>query len=190
MEKLVEAKKQFDILYVDPPWDLSFVRSYYSVLSKKQLLELPVGKLGTKDSVIFLWTVTSGILDAIELMNAWGYYFVDVAFVWVKTKNRKLHFGLGKTSTRRNCEFLLYGIKYGAKEPMRSKKNVYQVHVSPILEPFSRKPDIFRKLITDLLGTEKTKVELFARIFKDSDCVTDWTFCGHDIGKNAKKLKQ
>lgn len=189
MEKLVEEKKKYQILYVDPPWDLSFVRDYYSVLTQKQLTELPIKNLGTDDSVIFLWVITSRILEAIELMNAWGYYFVDIAFIWVKLKNKKLHFGLGKNSTRRNSELLLYGVRYGATMPERKKKNINQVYVGPILQPFSRKPDIFRNLITELLGKEKSKLELFGRIHKDSEYLDGWTLCGNDIGEKSKQFK-
>lgn len=190
MEAEIKKNRTYDLIYVDPPWDLPFVREYYDVLTKKQLLSMQVGKLAHATSVLFMWTVTNKLLEAIELMNKWGFYFVDVAFVWIKvTKNNVPHFGLGKTSTRRNSEFVLMGMRYGANVPERKSKSVPQVLFEERKAPFSRKPDVVRKLISELFH-HNSKIELFARKFPDSQFTEGWTLYNKTLIQDPKIEKK
>lgn len=44
-----------------------------------------VNKIADKDCAIFMWTTDAHIEEAIQLMRAWGFKYVTVAFIWAKT---------------------------------------------------------------------------------------------------------
>lgn len=190
MEHEIKKNRTFDIIYLDPPWDLPFVRDHYGVLTPLKLKNLPIDQISNKKTILFMWVVTNKLVEAIELMNHWGFYYVDTAFVWVKTTvNTKLHFGLGKTSTRRGSEFVLMGVRYGSPIPERKSKSIPQVVVDQIREPFSRKPDLIRKYISDLFD-HNSKIELFARKFPDSKFTEGWTLYNRGVIQNTETEKK
>src|SRR5262249_37609802 len=69
----------FDLLYGDPPWQLSNPESrhapedHYLTLPTRGICELapPAGE----HSVLFLWAVTSMLHDALEVMETWGFTY-------------------------------------------------------------------------------------------------------------------
>jgi N6-adenosine-specific RNA methylase IME4 len=190
MENEIKKNRTFDIIYLDPPWDLPFVRDFYGVLTTSQLKKLPIDQLSNKRTILFMWVVTNRLVEAIELMNHWGFYYVDTAFVWVKTTaNRKLHFGLGKTSTRRASEFVLMGVRYGSPVPERKSKSIPQVFFDTVREPFSRKPDVVRKYISELFH-HNSKLELFARRFADTKFTDGWTLYNRTVIQNSETEKK
>ena len=92
-------------------------------------------------------------------MDAWGFTFKTVAFVWLK-RNRKSptwFYGLGYW-TRGNAEICLLA-KRG--KPKRHSAGVHQFIISPV-EEHSKKPDVARDKIVELVG-DLSRVELFAR---------------------------
>ena len=96
---------------------------------------------------------------ATRVMEAWGFTFKTVAFVWVK-QNRKsdpLFWGMGYW-TRANAELCLLATR---GHPKRAAKDVHQVIISHV-EKHSRKPDEVRKRIERLMG-DQPRIELFAR---------------------------
>lgn len=190
MEEEIKKNRKYDIIYADPPWDLPFVREHYDVMTPDQLKKLPVPKICKENSLLFMWAIANRLVEAIELMNHWGFYYMDTAFVWIKlTSSNKLHFGLGKTSTRRSCEFVLLGARYGSSVPERKSKAVPQVFFEKMRIPFSRKPDIVRKMISDLFH-HNSKIELFARKFPDSKYTENWTLCNKTIIQNAEEKEK
>ena len=120
---------------------------------------LTVGQLAAPNSALFMWATFPNLQEAFEVIKAWGFTYKTVAFVWVK-KNKKadsLFWGLGHW-TRANAEICLLATK---GNPKRVSKSVHQVIMSPIAE-HSKKPDIAREKIVDLMG-DLPRIELFAR---------------------------
>ena len=94
-----------------------------------------------------------------RLIQAWGFTYKSVAFVWLK-KNRKADswfYGLGFW-TRGNAEICLLATR---GHPKRQAANIHQFIISPIQE-HSRKPEEAREKIVALMG-DLPRVELFAR---------------------------
>lgn len=158
-------KKTYSIIYADPPWKYErnavqgAAEKHYSTLSVDQLCALPIKELAAKDSLLFLWATFPMLPEALRLIDAWGFTFKTVAFVWLK-QNRKSptwFYGLGYW-TRGNAEICLLA-KRGT--PHRHSKSVHQLIVSPI-EQHSKKPDVTRSKIIELAG-DLPRVELFAR---------------------------
>ena len=106
-----------------------------------------------------MWATFPQLPEALRLINAWGFQYKSVAFVWLK-KNRKSEswfYGLGFW-TRGNAEVCLLATR---GHPKRQAANVHQFIIAPIQE-HSRKPDEARDKIVALMG-DVPRVELFAR---------------------------
>ena len=54
---------------------------------------MPVADLAAKDSALFLWATFPQLPEALRLIQAWGFTYKSVAFVWLK-QNRKSPFGI------------------------------------------------------------------------------------------------
>lgn len=110
--------------------------------------------------------------EAIDVINAWGFEYKTVAFVWIKQnpKNNGWFTGLGRW-TRSNAEICLLATK---GKPIRFSKCVHQLIISPV-EEHSKKPDITRDKIVKLAGN-LPRIELFAR-----QKVLGWDAWGNEI---------
>jgi N6-adenosine-specific RNA methylase IME4 len=117
---------------------------------------------------------------AFECINAWGFTFKTIGFVWVK-QNKKttntLFWGQGYY-TRQNVELCLIATK--GKPLPRQSKGVHQVIQLPV-EDHSKKPQEFRDRINQMYGNVNV-VELFAR--PNFNNKYDWTLVGNEITGN------
>ena len=132
---------------------------HYPTMGIDELCALPVPELAAKDCALFLWVTFPLLQEAWPLMDAWGFCYKSVAFVWVKL-NRKaptLFTGMGYW-TRSNAEICLLATK---GKPKRQSAGVHQFLISPI-EQHSKKPDAAREKIVALMG-DLPRIELFAR---------------------------
>jgi len=109
---------KYQIIYSDPPWRYEQKRlrgaaeRHYSTLGINNLYALPVADIAAPDSALFMWATFPQLPDALRLIEAWGFTFKTVAFVWLK-KNRKSDswfYGMGFW-TRCNAEICLLAIK-------------------------------------------------------------------------------
>ena len=118
-----------------------------------------LAELAAPDSALFLWATFPQLPEALRLIQAWGFTYKSVAFVWLK-QNRKSpgwFYGLGFW-TRGNAEVCLLATR---GHPKRQAANVHQFIISPVRE-HSRKPEEAREKIVALMG-DLPRVELFAR---------------------------
>ena len=106
--QLIKAQKThggrlFDVITIDPPWQLSSanptrgVAIAYDTLSDQQIVNdeiLPFSKLQT-DGFLFIWVINAKYRLALELYEKYGYTLVDEV-AWVKqTVNGKIAKGHG-----------------------------------------------------------------------------------------------
>ena len=49
---------------------------------------MPVADLAAPDSALFLWATFPQLPEALRLIEAWGFTYKSVAFVWLKKKAR------------------------------------------------------------------------------------------------------
>ena len=155
----------YSIIYADPPWQYQrnkvqgAAENHYPTMGIDELCALPVADLAAPDSALFLWATFPQLPEALRLIEAWGFRYKSVAFVWLK-KNKKADswfYGLGFW-TRGNAEICLLATK---GHPKRKAANIHQFIISPI-EAHSKKPDEAREKIVALMG-DLPRVELFAR---------------------------
>ncbi|KAI9598714.1 MT-A70-domain-containing protein [Syncephalis fuscata] len=85
------ASTQFDVILMDPPWQLATHAPTRGVAIAYQ--QLP--DIFTKRWTYFIWVINAKYVRAFELMERWGYEFVD-EIAWVKqTVNRRMAKGHG-----------------------------------------------------------------------------------------------
>jgi len=125
----------------------------------EDICALPVADIAEKDSALFLWATFPMLPEALRVVDAWGFKFKTVAFVWLK-QNRKSEgwfYGMGFW-TRANTEICLLATR---GKPKRQDNGIHQFIISPV-ESHSKKPDEARDKIVRLMGP-LPRVELFAR---------------------------
>ena len=170
---IFNTDNKYQIIYADPPWEYKqsgskknnrgMAKQHYRTMRTEDTCALPVKNLAKDNTVLFIWATFPNIAEAIKVMEVWGFTYKTAAFVWIKQNKRSdsLFWGMG-AYTRANAEVCLLGIgkKVKAKELVKSH-TVHQI-VQSRIEQHSKKPDIVRNRITDLVG-DLPRIELFAR---------------------------
>jgi len=176
--------KTYDIIYMDPPWwyqgqtqtgndkkPSSSAQDHYPTMKDAELRELDVAGLANKDSLIYMWTSSPHLKQAIELGEHWGFDYKTIAFVWDKVKVNPGFYTLSQV------EVCLVFKKKGGKIPQpRGVRNARQF-LSELRREHSRKPDEVRSRIEEM-HPEQTKLEMFARTSPEG-----WDTWGNETNK-------
>jgi N6-adenosine-specific RNA methylase IME4 len=177
----------FDVLLADPPWHYRdrgdaktrFGRGawgHYRAMSTEEILSLAVEAIVARPSLLYLWATWPCLPDAMAVMQAWGFAYSTVGFLWVKTNpsGEGIFHGPGYYA-KANTEPCLLGIRGGSIKP--AVDDVSSVIISPRRE-HSRKPDAVRTRIDRMYPTAR-KVELFAR-----ESESGWSAWGNQVDTN------
>ena len=160
--------KKYQTIYIDPPWEYRTysekgkgrsAENHYPTMHLEDIKALPVPSIADKDCALFMWTIFPCLREAFEVLDAWGFTYKTVAFVWVKQcrKSDNIFTGMGHW-TRANAELCILATR---GRPKRVAKDVKQIIISH-LEEHSKKPDEARQRIVRLMG-DVPRIELFAR---------------------------
>lgn len=178
-----KGRKKYNIIYADPPWSFKHYSdkgkgkspdNYYKCFDIEYIKNMPIRELTAENCILFLWVTYPFLEKCFEVIKAWGFQYKTVGFTWVK-KNKKSEgwfWGMGYW-TRSNAEICLIATKGSI---VRQSNSVSQIVISPI-EEHSKKPDIVREKITQLVGT-LPRIELFAR-----KKTKGWDVWGNEIQK-------
>lgn len=159
----------YDVILADPPWAFRTwskkgngrgPESHYPTLTREQLAALPIGNLVGPNAALFLWACWPSLLrDVPALLEAWGFTYRTLAFIWVKQtpRGQGLHAGLGYYS-RANSEPCLLAVR--GRMPVTAH-DVHQVIMTPVRR-HSQKPDEQYGRI-ERLYPGRRYLELFAR---------------------------
>lgn len=156
----------YDIILADPPWlyddQANRARPPYSCMTQQQLRHLHIP--AKEQSVLLMWATGPKMVEALELIEAWGFVYKTVLFVWNKTSaNGNACVGLGHY-TRPSCEFLLVATR--GQRPFITKwivnHSVRQL-LNAQRREHSRKPDEIFTLLQTLFVPGLEKLEMFAR---------------------------
>lgn len=157
----VEIKdKKYRIIYADPPWKygnampeyVTEPQDYYLLMNTEDICAMPIKDITEKDAVLFLWSTSPHLPEALEVAKAWGFTY-KTTFIWDKIKHNMGHYN----SVRH--EILLVCTK-GACTP--DVKRLFDSVVSEERTEHSKKPNVFREII-ETIYTYGNKIELFAR---------------------------
>ena len=152
--------KKYRIIYADPPWKygnampeyVTEPQDYYLLMNTEDICAMPIKDITEKDAVLFLWSTSPHLPEALEVAKAWGFTY-KTTFIWDKIKHNMGHYN----SVRH--EILLVCTK-GACTP--DVKRLFDSVVSEERTEHSKKPNVFREII-ETIYTYGNKIELFAR---------------------------
>lgn len=163
-------EKKYSVILADPPWSYyswdkntgpqgRTAAKHYSTMSVEEICALPVMDLANENCAMFLWAVWPDIFRAQEVIEAWGFRYATIAWVWAKLNPSSMgfHWGLGYY-TRANTEPCLLAVR-GSMPP--AVKDVQALIVEPVRE-HSRKPESQYDKI-ERLYPDTDYIELFAR---------------------------
>ncbi len=160
--------KKYSIIYADPPWDYKgqfqhtgsggkdsggAVR-HYPTVSVSEMKTWDVASISEEDCLLFMWSSSPHLDQAIQLGKAWGFRWATVAFVWDK---QRLNPGF---YTMSQCELCLVFRRGKIPQP-RGARNMRQL-VQIKRTRHSEKPDAVRERIEKMFP-HQCKIELFAR---------------------------
>lgn len=188
--------EKYDVIYADPPWDYGGKMQYdkssvskdkidlnkkifissasfiYPTLKTSELKKLNVASIANEDCLLFMWTSSPHLQQAIELGVAWGFDYKTVAFVRDKMSHNPGQYTLS------NCELCLV-FKRGKIPKPRGARNIQQLVRAP-RQAHSVKPQQVMDDITKMFPKQR-RIELFARRKVDG-----WDAWGLDV-LNPKK---
>lgn len=163
----------YSVILADPPWHfrnysadepgMTHDRSrganrYYPTMTTESICQLQVP--AADDSVLFLWACWPMLPDAMRVIDAWGFEYKTLAWVWVKANPTYTGFfkGMGYY-TRSNSEPCLLATRGNLPKPVC--RSVSSVLYTPVRE-HSKKPDEQYGKI-ERLYPKGARLELFAR---------------------------
>ncbi len=160
-------QKTYEIIYADPPWDYNGqsqhsgnggvltggADSHYPTMTVDEMIK-DIVVPGADNSLLYMWTSSPHLPQAIRLGEGWGYDYATVAFVWHKGKTNPGFY------TMSQCELCLV-FKRGKIPQPRGSRNTRQF-LESARQQHSRKPDEIRQRIEKMHPTQ-TKYEMFAR---------------------------
>lgn len=156
---------KYQLIYADPPWRYNDNASrgaaerHYPTMKLADIHALDVGSLAQPNCLLAMWATFPLLTQALSTIEAWGFSYRTIGFVWAKTnKDGSLYRGMGHY-TRSNAEIMLFASR-GRALP-RLNKGMCNTVLAP-RERHSKKPDIFRNNLVDLYG-DIPRIELFAR---------------------------
>jgi len=181
---------KFSIIYADPPWDYKGqvqhtgkngtesggAISHYSTMKLNELKRLDIPSICEKDCLLFMWSSSPHLDQAIDLMKAWGFSWATVGFAWDKQRVNPGFY------TMSQVELCLIGKRGKIPQP-RGSRNVRQL-VSELRGRHSAKPIEVRNRIEEMFPTQ-SKIELFAR-----KSAPGWAVWGDEVEKDVEiKMK-
>jgi N6-adenosine-specific RNA methylase IME4 len=169
--RLATTMKLYMLFLIDPPWDDGAdsysekgkgraAANHYSTRTPAQMRAAYPTLPAAPDALMYMWTTSQYLAEAIKLMEFWGFTYGGIA-VW-----DKVIIGKGRRH-RIQAEFLIYGSKgKGLPIPNNADKtpNIFRERVVRGPGIHSVKPDkVANDLARQYPGTEGRRLEMFAR---------------------------
>ncbi|MCC6127448.1 MAG: hypothetical protein IT426_21020 [Pirellulales bacterium] len=175
LQTLIQAGRRFSTIYADPPWPYNnqatraATCNHYPAMTLDEICNEPVKTLCEDNAHLHLWTTNAFLLNAFEVMDAWGFDYKS-CFIWVKPQ-----MGIGNY-WRVSHEFLLFGIR--GKSPFLDKGQRSWIEMERT--EHSRKPAEVRNLIEKV--SPGPYLEMYGRQVPSN---STWTVYGNQVGNSA-----
>jgi N6-adenosine-specific RNA methylase IME4/ParB-like chromosome segregation protein Spo0J len=87
----LDTTRRYPVIYADPASQFRQgissptpdTENHYPTMTTEAICALPVANLATPDAVMFLWTTTAHLPEALRVMTAWGFEY-QTNMVWIK----------------------------------------------------------------------------------------------------------
>ena len=155
--------KKYQIIYADPPWDITLTGKYlrrqkrrkklpYPSMTTEDIKALPINDIAEVGCHLWLWTTNQSLPAGFEVMKSWGFTYL-APITWVKPSGLGNYF-VSVTQT------LLFGYKERCIFPLARYKPT--VLMAAPKRNHSQKPEAFIELIESI--SPPPRIELFARV--------------------------
>ena len=174
---------KYDVILADPPWSFKVwdedtgsgrsATSHYDTMDIEDICNLPISKLANKNCALFMWAVWPSIIPyAEQVIEAWGFDYKTIGWVWVKAKKSGFGFftGMGYYA-RANTEPCLLAVK--GSMPV-ARHDIQALIYSPVRQHSQKPNDQYRKI--EALYPDMNYLELFARRKREG-----WDSWGNEI---------
>lgn len=169
----------FDVVMMDPPWQLSSsnptrgVAIAYDTLPDANIRTFPFTCL-QKDGFLFIWTINAKFSLCLTMMSEWGYTFID-DICWVKESvNGKIAKGHGYY-LQHSKETCLVGIKGNPWK--RVNKGILEDCIFSKRRGQSQKPNEIYDMIEELIP-DGYYIEIFGR---RNNLRNGWVTIGNEL---------
>jgi N6-adenosine-specific RNA methylase IME4 len=168
------------VLFADPPWKFGdslpgksrgAVKNY-KCMTVEDICAMRPLFADSRNSVLFLWRVSSMVEEAYRVVRAWGYV-PKSELVWDKlTRRGKDHFGMGRyvRASHETCIIAVRGRAFPEVHNVRSR-------FSAPVQTHSQKPEEAYRIV-ERMYPSALKGEMFARVKRKG-----WTQHGNELGK-------
>lgn len=167
----------YDVILADPPWRYSFsssptrkIENQYPTMTVPEIKALGPKLPIADDAVLFLWATAPKLLEALEVMEAWGFKYRTQA-VWDKGI-----IGMGYWF-RGQHELLLVGVR-GHVSPPKPVARISSVIRSRRTEHSKKPPQVHEWI--ERAFPESQKLELFAREAREG-----WAVWGDEVDSDV-----
>lgn len=158
----IRSSALFGVIYCDPPWRYEFaetdnraIEAKYPTMSLEEICALKVP--AAKDSVLYMWATAPKLLEAVQVIAAWGFCYKTHG-IWDKEK-------LGMGYWFRGQHELLMVATRGKMSPPAQPDRIGSV-IRARRGSHSSKPDQVRDWIAKWYPNER-KLEMFARPYTE-----------------------
>ena len=171
----------------DPNWDFKTysekgqgksASQHYQCSSVEDIKAMTVGQMASPNCLLWLWATNPMLLEAIDVMAAWGFTFKTMG-VWAKMTKRyvygmdepKQQFGGGYILRSASEPFLIGTI--GRPKTTNSTRGA----IIAAVREHSRKPEAAFTAAEQLMPHAR-RIELYSRATREG-----WDTAGHEVGK-------
>ena len=171
LQSLIDEGKKFACIYADPPWKYgnqatrSSTDNHYGTMTIEEICAEPVAELTAELCHLYLWTTSSFLRDAFDVIDAWGFDYKS-NMVWIKPQ-----MGIGNY-VRLAHEHLLIAVKGNTRTDGKSQMSWIQADRTK----HSRKPGIFREVVNKM--SPGPYLEMYGR-----EKIDGWVVFGNQIEK-------
>jgi len=165
--------KQYSIIYADPPWQFETrseagmdrsADNHYPTMKTEKIADLDVPGAAHKDCILLLWATVPMLLDALHVMQVWGFEYKSHT-VWIKSKAGTWYW------YGNQHELLLLGTRGSPPLPETASPSVFEAEAGR----HSEKPATVRAWIVKT-WPKMPKLELFVR-----EPAEGWDSWGNEI---------
>ncbi len=177
LDQLVTDGERFRAVLADPPWPYRNAKARYSAenhyraMTLDGIAALPVRQLVASRAHCHLWTTTTFMPNALDVLRAWGFEYKSQR-VWVKPGR----LGMGNY-WRVSHEILLLGVRGGLPFNDRSQRSWLEAERGR----HSHKPAAFRNAVERV--SPGPYLELFGR-----ELVEGWTVFGDEVATDVLRF--
>lgn len=163
---------KYRVIYADPPWQFNntgfpeSAEAHYPTMPTDKICLMPIEKLCTKETVLFLWATNAMLEDALRVIKEWGFKYKS-NLVWIKDRGPSIGWFV-----QSRHELLLIATKEGNIHPNFKPISWFKAEVTK----HSKKPETMYGLIEKMYSGPY--IELFAR-----NTHRNWDNYGNEISK-------